>query len=146
MTHMTIDKLAHYSVRTRDLEASRRFYADLLGLRVGFRPPFEFPGLWLYRNEDETEFGVVHLIGPDNTHGQAVATYLGDKRSATSGTGAIDHVAFVARDWASFRKRCDRQGVRYVERTVPLLHLLQVFLTDPSGVTVELNYASSEKT
>lgn len=142
---MTIDKLAHYSVRTRDLEASRRFYTDLLGLRVGSRPPFEFPGLWLYRNEDESNFGVVHLIGADNTHGRAVTKYLGDKRSATNGAGAFDHVAFLARGWASMRKRCDRQGIRYVERAVPLLDLLQVFLTDPSGVTVELNYASSEK-
>lgn len=142
---MTIDKLAHYSVRTHDLQASRWFYTDLLGLRVGFRPPFEFPGLWIYRNEDESDFGVVHLIGPGNTHEQAVAEYLGNRHHATSGTGAFDHVAFLARDWASLRRRCDHLGIPYVERTVPLLGLLQVFLTDPSGVTVELNYLSSEK-
>jgi hypothetical protein len=31
-----------------------------------------------------------------------------------------------------------------VERTVPSLGLRQVFLTDPSGVTIELNYPAAE--
>ena len=43
--------LNHYSIRTTDLEASRRFYADVLGLTVGPRPDFPFPGLWMYRGD-----------------------------------------------------------------------------------------------
>jgi catechol 2,3-dioxygenase-like lactoylglutathione lyase family enzyme len=50
---MAINKLAHFSVRTTDIEASRKFYVEVLGFRVGFRPPFQFPGLWLYQGEDE---------------------------------------------------------------------------------------------
>ena len=41
---MPIHKLAHFSVRTGALDASRRFYCNVLGLREGFRPPFDFPG------------------------------------------------------------------------------------------------------
>ena len=62
---MEISKLAHYSIRTTDLEASRRFYTEIMQFRVGFRPPFGFPGLWLYFDDDESEFGVVHIIGTD---------------------------------------------------------------------------------
>ena len=39
---MPITKLAHYSVRTTTLDASRKFYTDILGFKEGFRPPFEF--------------------------------------------------------------------------------------------------------
>ena len=44
---MSIGKLDHYSIRTLDIEASRRFYTEVMGFQVGFRPLFKFPGLWL---------------------------------------------------------------------------------------------------
>ena len=134
---MAIEKLAHYSIRTHDLDASRRFYVDLLGLRPGYRPPFPFPGVWLYAGEGDDDHGVVHLIGitaPDE-----LAAYLGN-RPLARGTGALDHIAFVADDWPRMKANCDECGVPYVERTVPLLGLHQVFVTDPSGVVIELNF------
>ena len=54
---MGIRKLGHYSIRTTDLQASRTFYTEILGLREGFRPPFNFPGIWLYQGGDEADFG-----------------------------------------------------------------------------------------
>jgi extradiol dioxygenase family protein len=39
---MGLNALHHFTVRTDDLEATRDFYADVLGLEVGFRPrPWE---------------------------------------------------------------------------------------------------------
>lgn len=71
--------------------------------------------------------------------------YLGDRASdSLSGSGAVDHIAFFATDWPQMRDRCNAHGVKYVERTVPALALHQVFIVDPSGVTVELNYPASE--
>ena len=64
---MPILKLAHFSVRTTALDQLRKFYTDVLGFRNGFRPPFKFPGHWLYRGGDEADFGVVHLIGMTRT-------------------------------------------------------------------------------
>ena len=68
---MSISKLAHYSIRATDLEASRKFYTEVMGFRVGYRPNFPFPGVWLYQSEDEREYGVVcqfwgHPDGQDN--------------------------------------------------------------------------------
>jgi catechol 2,3-dioxygenase-like lactoylglutathione lyase family enzyme len=136
---MALVKLGHYAVRTSDLEASRRFYVEGLGLRVGYRPPFGFPGLWLYLGDDEASFGVVHLIGADPSG--ALDDYLGE---GGAGGGQIDHIAFLAADWPAMRDRCDGLGLDYAQRTVPMLGLHQVFLRDPSGVTVELNFPSAE--
>ncbi len=137
---MALAKLGHYAVRTDDLEASRHFYVEGLGLRVGYRPPFGFPGLWLYLGDDEASFGVVHLIGADPSG--ALADYLGE--GGTGDGGQVDHIAFLAADWAAMRDRCEGLGLDYVQRTVPTLGLHQVFLRDPSGVTVELNFPAAE--
>lgn len=139
---MGIARLGHYSIRTRDLETSLHFYRRVLGFRAGYRPPFPFPGAWLYAGGDESDFGVVHLIGEDE--GRGLLDYLGARESLCSGNGAIDHVAFLATDWPETRSRCDAEGIRYSLRKVPTLGLLPVFLTDPSGMTVELNYPAVE--
>ncbi len=142
---MTITKLAHYAIRTADLEASRRFYCDILGFREGFRPTFKFPGHWLYIGDDEKDFGVVHLIGIDRDAPEGLVEYLGDKdEESLSGSGAVDHIAFLASDLKTMRVTFDREGIAYRERTVPNLGLHQVFLEDPSGMTVELNFPADE--
>ena len=142
---MGIAKLAHYSIRTMDLEASRRFYTDVMNFRVGFRPPFDFPGLWLYFDGDESEYGIVHLIGIDPDDPGRLVRYLGERSAdGMTGTGSVDHLAFLATDWPKMRERCDAHKVAYRQRTVPSLGLHQVFIVDPSGLTVELNYPACE--
>jgi catechol 2,3-dioxygenase-like lactoylglutathione lyase family enzyme len=138
---MAIVRPAHYSIRTTDLDKSQRFYTEVLQLRVGFRPPFNFPGIWLYPNHDESGFGVVHLIGEAPGSREGLRDYLGERSvEDPEGSGSVDHIAFLATDWSGMRRRCDALGVRYYEQPVPSLDLLQVFLVDPSGVTIELNY------
>jgi catechol 2,3-dioxygenase-like lactoylglutathione lyase family enzyme len=140
-----ITKLAHYSVRTTNLEASRRFYTRILGFKEGFRPGFQFPGLWLYRGGDEADYGVVHLIGIDPEDPAGLIDYLGDKDvTALQGSAAVDHLAFLATELDQMRGRLREEGLAYRERTVPDLGLHQVFLEDPSGVTIELNYPAAE--
>jgi len=142
---MPISKLAHYSIRTGDLEASRKFYTEVLGLRVGYRPPFNFPGIWLYLDSDESEYGVVHIIGIDRENSDGLDQYLGSREADDlKGTGSVDHIAFLATDWPAMRARCKHWNVAYRERTVPSLGLHQVFMEDPFGVTIELNYPASE--
>lgn len=142
---MAIGKLAHYSVRTTDLEASRTFYTRVLGFKVGFRPSFKFPGLWLYCGGDEADYGVVHLIGIDRNDTSGLIEYLGDKdESALHGSAAIDHIAFLATNLSGMRERLQNEGCEYRERSVPELGLHQVFLEDPSGVTIELNFPAAE--
>lgn len=142
---MGIRKLAHYSIRTPDLEASERFYTEAMGFRVGFRPPFDFPGRWLYLGDDESEYGIVHLIGIDQHSPDGLKAYLGDRDlDSLTGGGAVDHIALDATEWIALRGRLTALAIPYRERNVPSLGLYQVFIEDPSGVTLELNYPSTE--
>lgn len=143
---MPIGRLDHYSIRTLDVEASRRFYTEIMGFQVGFRPPFNFPGLWLYNDKPYPEsYGVVHIIGVDLNDPKGLKEYLGDRDlDSLKGTGTVDHMAFAATGLAEMRARLKRLDVPYRERTVPELGLHQVFFEDPSNVTIELNYPAAE--
>lgn len=143
---MPIGKLDHYSIRTLDIEASRRFYTEVMGFQVGFRPSFDFPGLWLYNGAPYPEStGVVHIIGIDLDNPEGLKAYLGDRDlSALKGTGTVDHMAFNATGLDEMRARLKRHSVEYRERTVPSLGIHQLFLEDPSQVTIEINFPAAE--
>lgn len=139
--------LNHFSIRTLDMESTRRFYADILGLTVGPRPPFPFPGIWLYRG-DHSDAGnaVVHVIGMDPNDPVGLKNYLGERDvSALTGSGAVDHIAFFADGLAQMLTHLKTLGVAVRERTVPAIGLHQLFLDDPNGIVVELNYPTAEK-
>jgi catechol 2,3-dioxygenase-like lactoylglutathione lyase family enzyme len=142
---MPITKLIHYSIRTPRLEASIRFYADVLGLSEGYRPGFRFPGAWMYRGGDEAEFGVVHLLGTDEQDALELTEYLGNKDAGDGrDNSVIDHLAFLATDLPDMLRRLRANSIACRERTVPDLQLHQVFFEDPTGVTIELNFAAAE--
>jgi catechol 2,3-dioxygenase-like lactoylglutathione lyase family enzyme len=75
--------------------------------------------------------------------GSGLAEYLGD-RALEQGTGNLDHIVFLATDLPETYARLKSAGVDFRERTVPSLDLHQVFLEDPSGVTIELNFTAEE--
>jgi catechol 2,3-dioxygenase-like lactoylglutathione lyase family enzyme len=139
--------LNHYSIRTIDLAACERFYCGLLGLQVGPRPPFPFPGLWLYQGDTAVwANAAVHIIGIDRNDPEGLKAYLGDREEVSlHGSGAVDHVAFFATGLPAMLQRLQAQGIELRERTVPLLGLHQVFVDDPNGIVVELNFPAAEK-
>jgi len=150
---MEIKRIDHYSIRTLDVEASRRFYTEIIGLKVGPRPPFNFPGVWLYKGEPpadldnpENNYGMVHVMGVDRDNPQALIDYMGgaDPDTLKDSTGALDHIALAVTGRAVMLERCRRGNVGFFERTVPALGLHQVFIKDPNGVTIELNFPASE--
>jgi catechol 2,3-dioxygenase-like lactoylglutathione lyase family enzyme len=139
--------LNHYSIRTADLQACERFYCELLDLKVGPRPPFPFPGLWLYAGDTSVwANAAVHIIGIDRNDPAGLKAYLGDRDEASlHGSGCVDHVAFFATGLRETLERLRARGLDGRERTVPLLKLHQVFVDDPNGVVVELNFPAAEK-
>ncbi|UVE70394.1 VOC family protein (plasmid) [Burkholderia pyrrocinia] len=141
---MPVSRLAHYSIRTLDLEKSCRFYERVLGFKRGYRPPFDFPGAWLYKGGDEADYGTVHIIGVDPANPDGLAAYLGDKDLPATGTGTVDHIAFLATGVEAMWDTLRAEGIAWRDRTVPSLGLHQVFVEDPSGVTIELNFPAAE--
>ncbi len=138
--------LNHYSIRTFDIDACRDFYAGVVGLAVGPRPAFEFPGYWLYAGDTAVPANaVVHVIGMDRNDADGLKRYLGDRDPGSlSGSGAVDHVAFFATELGAMRTKLGAMGIDARERKVPGIGLYQVFLTDPNGVVIELNYPAAE--
>lgn len=123
---MPIDALDHVTIVSADLDAARDFYVHVLGLHEGARPPFDTPGAWLYLKERP----IVHLVA--------------GRSKAEGGTGVLDHIAFRATDLAGLLRRLKKARVPYTLRTVPALGLRQVFVDDPDGVKVEVNFAADE--
>jgi catechol 2,3-dioxygenase-like lactoylglutathione lyase family enzyme len=138
--------LNHFSIRTADIATTRDFYERVLGLTVGPRPNFAFPGAWMYRGDHgDVANAVVHIIGFDPKDPQGLERYLGGRSpESLKGTGSIDHVAFFAEGLSAMLEHLRALGVPVRERTVPDIGLHQLFLEDPNGVVVELNYAAAE--
>jgi catechol 2,3-dioxygenase-like lactoylglutathione lyase family enzyme len=126
---MPLRRLEHLLVLTGDLETTRAFYCDALGLEVGERPPLEFPGYWLYLD------GIPCVHVAERAAYEAHAARLG----LTATQAPIDHVAFAADDYGKLVERLDAAGVDAVTNSVPDAGLRQLFLRDPNGVRIELN-------
>jgi catechol 2,3-dioxygenase-like lactoylglutathione lyase family enzyme len=123
--------LNHYTIRVRDLEATRTFYEDIVGLKVGERPPLPFPGHWLYCGSGP----VVHLIGKRP----------GDPPiEGTPEAGRLDHIAFSAENLAAMRERLKAARISFQERVLPRVNMTQLFFKDPDGINIELNFPAEE--
>ena len=139
--------LNHFSIRSLEIKKTSEFFSKVLGLTVGPRPDFPFPGVWLY-NGDESDWAnaVLHLIAIDKNDPEGLKKYLGDRDpSSLHGSGAVDHIAFFAKGLEEKIALLKSLNVPYRERTVPVLKLHQIFLDDPNGVVIELNYPAAEK-
>jgi catechol 2,3-dioxygenase-like lactoylglutathione lyase family enzyme len=132
--------LEHFLIQTADIAATRDWYVKVLGLREGAHPDFKFPVCWLYIGDTD----VIHITeGGKNVSANRMA-YLGQQSDAACGTGVIDHVAFRCTGLKEMMERLDGAGVPFTKRQVDDQGLFQLFLIDPNGVKVELNFANTE--
>ncbi|HET9814897.1 MAG TPA: VOC family protein [Xanthobacteraceae bacterium] len=122
---MSVGMLDHYNVSTRNLRDTVRFYEEVLGLVNGPRPPFDFPGAWLYSEGHP----VLHLNDISPT----------DKPQRPD-SGVIDHIAFGSRGFEAIKQHLTRKGVPFRANEVPNSTRRQIFLTDPNNVLIELNF------
>ena len=122
---MSVGVLDHYNVSTRKLGDTVRFYEDVLGLVNGPRPPFDFPGAWLYSEGHP----VLHLNDISPTDKQQPAD-----------SGVIDHIAFGSRGFEAMKQHLAQKAVSFRVNVVPNSSRRQIFLTDPNNVLIELNY------
>ena len=140
---MPVRKLDHYNIWTTRLEETVKFYVDILGLQVGARPPVALPGAWLY---DATNTPVVHLVDVKNSKSADLAA-AGNRDIATlSGSGSIDHIAFDASDFEDISSRLRVAGLKFREDGIPAINLRQLFVNDPNGVQLELNFRPTPTT
>jgi catechol 2,3-dioxygenase-like lactoylglutathione lyase family enzyme len=132
---MPAQSLNHYTIKVRDLEGTKDFYQDIVGLSVGERPPLPFPGYWLYCGGVPT----VHLIGHRDED-----PVIPDDRSDPAPTGRLDHIAFSCDGLKEMREKLRNRDIKFDERVLPRLNMTQLFYLDPDGISVECNFEASE--
>lgn len=123
--------LHHFNITapSRLLEQIRDFYVGVLGLSVGERPNFRRKGFWLYSGN----VPIVHLTACD------------DADARTSGESALnyfDHIAFSCEGLAGLISRLKQLNIAYEVVEIASLGQVQVFVRDPAGVGVELNFVN----
>jgi catechol 2,3-dioxygenase-like lactoylglutathione lyase family enzyme len=128
---MLFGKLFHTAIRTADLDATVRFYTQVLGMILAERPPIGFPGAWLKPAQPGADASI-HVYAGE-------AAWEADG-SVQVGSGAIDHVSVVCQGYGAFRDRFERFGLPYRENLVPATPLWQLFIYDPNAVQLELTF------
>jgi catechol 2,3-dioxygenase-like lactoylglutathione lyase family enzyme len=132
---MPVTELNHFLLVAKDLERTKTFYQEVLGMELAERPDFGFPGYWLKVGGEIC----VHLASqaPNKIRDQFL---LKKHPKGTNGSGSVDHIAFLAEDPHEVHSRIQKNKVEMHFRSFPDAKLFQIFLKDPDDVTIELNF------
>jgi len=137
---MPLSHIEHFLLQTTDMEKTRKWYVEVLGMRVGPNPDFKFPVFWLYLGDKD----VVHVTEGGKGVSENRKKYVGQQSDAASGTGVVDHIAFRATGLREMIAHLKSLKVDFKQRQVDDQGLYQLFMFDPNGVKIELNYAKAE--
>ena len=126
---MPASAMNHFTILTDDLDTTLAFYAEFLDLHSGARPPFDFPGAWLYARDGKD--AILHIVA--------------GKQKQELVKGVIDHMAFTGRDLAGTVGKLKSRGLGYELRQLPAYGTWQLFFHDPNGAKVELDFDPVER-
>jgi len=135
-----LSHIEHVLIQTADIASTVDWYTRVLGMTAGHTPDFRFPVQWLYLGDRD----VVHVTEGGAATSENRKRYVGQQSEALSGTGVIDHVAFRCTGLKDMLAHLRGLGVDFRERQVDDQGLYQLFLFDPNGIKVELNFANAE--
>lgn len=132
---MPLTRLEHYLVLSDDIDKTRDFYRDVLGMTEGFRPQLDFPGYWLYVGD----VPCIHIA-----EWQSYARWTREVGIPVStrapSSGPVDHIAFNGTGFDDFRARIKDSGLAFSENSLDEIGMRQIFTRDPNGVPIEINF------
>jgi catechol 2,3-dioxygenase-like lactoylglutathione lyase family enzyme len=113
-------------VSAEQLPKVKAFYEDVLGLKSGFRAISKRDGAWLYADNK----AVIHLSVTEEWMNTADKIHF-------------NHVAFACNGLVEFVGNLDKKAIKYnlEQRSLADREVTQIFLYDPVGIKVELNFA-----
>ena len=120
-----IKGIDHYNLRSDEkmIETLKDFYINVVGLKLGHRPPFKSKGYWLYADAKD----ILHLSkSKDN------------KKNLINVDSTLDHVSFSALNKVLFMEILKKNNIIFKERFVPEMNIEQLFFKDPAGNGIEL--------
>lgn len=121
---MGITRLDHVNLRTANLAAMTEFYTTVLGLTIGSRPKFDFPGAWLYCGD----IAIVHLVGVAD----APRPYSPDQQ--------LEHFALTGTDLDSFLLTLEQHQLPYRLVRLDDIGLTLCNLWDPDGNHIHIDF------
>ncbi len=137
---MPLSHLEHLLILADDLEATKDWYVDVLGFRVGEHPDFGVHVYWLYLGDGD----VLHVAQAADGGEPKDAKAPPAADEIARGGRPIHHVAFRASGLAEMRAHLEASDVEFLEQQASNQNLYQIFLRDPNGVTIELNFPAEE--
>ena len=138
---MPLSHIEHFLVATDDIDGTAEWYCRVLGMKEGAHPDFGFPVKWLYLGGVD----IVHVGPSAKLAGENQRKYLGrTSQDSGAGTGALDHIAFRATGLKQMMAHLKSQGIAFNERRANGQALYQLFMFDPNGIKIELNYEAGE--
>jgi|SRR5262245_1514950 len=138
---MPLSHIEHFLVAADDIDATRDWYARVLGMTSGPHPDFGFPVHWMYVGGVD----VVHIGPSAKMAGEIQKKYLGrTSQGGAQGTGAIDHIAFRATGLKDMLRHLRAEGIAFSQRRANGQALFQLFFHDPNGIKIELNFDAAE--
>lgn len=123
---MNVKMLEHVNLRTTDMERLAAWYARILGLRKGYRPPFGIDGAWLYIGDVPS----IHLLNV------AAQSQPADPQ--------MEHFCLRASGLKMFLDRLDSENIPHNTLRVPELRVFQVYLADPDGNRMHIDFPPEE--
>ena len=117
-------RFLHTMVRVSDLDASLRFYCDLLGLKETRR-----------KDVPAGRFTLVFLAAPENPDVEIELTYNWDEADYSQGCRNFGHLAFRVEDIYALCQRLMDAGVT-INRPPRDGHM--AFVKSPDGISIEL--------
>ena len=129
---MPVESLDHVNVATADLDRAEAFYRDLLDLESRAAPPpmTHATARWMC---DRSGRAILHLNSIDYRR-------QFDRDMSPGPTAALHHVALRCTDHSETLARIERMGLDYRLNEVTAIGLRQIFVHDPDGVLLELNF------
>jgi catechol 2,3-dioxygenase-like lactoylglutathione lyase family enzyme len=127
---MSVTAVNHFTILTDDLPATLAFYEEHLNLKPGKRPPFTFPGAWLYAEAGKGPDPILHIIAG-----------IQKERLVK---GVLDHMAFSGKGLAAAVEKLKKRNVSYELRRLPEYGTWQLFFFDPNNAKVEIDFDKSE--
>ena len=123
---MPAQTMSHFTILTKDVAGTEAFYAEMLGLRSGYRPPISRPGVWLYAEDTP----ILHVIDP--------------VQMPKEPAGVLDHMAFNATGLEDVVGKLKKRGIDYILYQQGETGTWQMFFLDVNGAKVELNFEKDE--
>ena len=127
---MPVKWMDHFNIITDDLPATLAFYEEHLNLKPGARPPFKFPGAWLYADGGKGKDPILHVVAGK------------DRKLLVK--GVIDHMAFYGTGLAATVAKLKAKGIDYELRRLPEYGTWQLFFHDPNNAKVEIDFDAKE--